>query len=506
MAEASETPTGASIDRSERPGRVGLLLFLAALLVGAALSLSFVAPERAQPLILLLLALLGMAGVFFLFAMAIGAVQFSGQGARNDLTKAMADTAADGLVVVEDDGRILYANESYLVLAGSDSFADLKPVERLFVGAPEVSEAIYRLAQAARDGRAAAEEVRVSPPPAGGRDFGWFRIRVRPLPRAGGRTATLWTVADVTHERERQENVFQELQHAIDYLDHAPAGFFSVDPNGSVIYMNATLAAWLDHDLAKVGSGGLTLRDVVPSDGAAMMRSIAGAAGDVRTETLDLDLRQRGGRFLPVRLYHRVAFGQDGSPGASRTLVLNRSPGEDVAEGQRAAEVRFARFFNSMPIALATVSRAGRVLRTNPSFVRLFGMLPRTDAGGEGRSVLDAVAERDRAALEAALAAAAGRSDSAPLEIGLLENGRSARVWLSPMSGSDEEGESIILYALDMTEQRQLKQQFAQAQKMNAVGQLAGGVAHDFNNVLQAIIGYSDLLLANHRPTDPAFQ
>ena len=41
---------------------------------------------------------------------------------------------------------------------------------------------------------------------------------------------------------------------------------------------------------------------------------------------------------------------------------------------------------------------------------------------------------------------------------------------------------------------------------MHAVGQLAGGVAHDFNNVLQAIIGYSDLLLANHRPTDPSFQ
>ena len=103
-----------------------------------------------------------MAGVFFLFAMAIGVVQFSGQTARNDITKLMADTSGDGLVVIEDDGRITYANEAYLSFAGLQG-GEVRSVERLFTGAPEVSEAIYRLAQAAREHRTGTEEIRLSP-------------------------------------------------------------------------------------------------------------------------------------------------------------------------------------------------------------------------------------------------------------------------------------------------------------------------------------------------------
>ena len=78
----------------------------------------------------------------------------------------MADTAGEGLVVVDDDGRIVYANESYLALAGRGAATDLRAVERLFTGAPEVSEAIYRLAQAAREHRI---RDRGDPPVAGTR-------------------------------------------------------------------------------------------------------------------------------------------------------------------------------------------------------------------------------------------------------------------------------------------------------------------------------------------------
>ena len=67
------------------------------------------------------------------------------------------------------------------------------------------------------------------------------------------------------------------------------------------------------------------------------------------------------------------------------------------------------------------------------------------------------------------------------------------------------EAHGAVFYLLDATEQLRLENQFIQAQKMQAVGQLAGGIAHDFNNLLTAIIGFCDLLLLRHGPGDESF-
>ena len=501
-----DMPPTVSIDRSDRQGSVALVLVFAVFLIVAAMASYWLDDDKRSVFILWFLAVLAALGLLALLLYAVGILQFSARAARNDLTKQLADTHTDGILALDQQGKVIYANAAYLAYAGAGATGDAKPVERLFTGPPEVTEAVYRLAKAAREGRGLIEEIRLAPALAGGGEVGWYKVRVRHVDR-DGRPTVVWTVADRTREREKQENVFQELQHAIDYLDHAPAGFLSAENNGQIVYLNATLAGWLDLDIAQFGPGGIRLSDIIAGDGAALLSGAPGAPGTVATETIDLDLRRANGRTLPVRLFHRVAYAADGTRGPSRTLVLNRSPGEDVAEGLRAAEVRFARFFNSTPLPIATVNKAGQIVRSNAAFARGFSDQFARIAGGEGRSIVHAVAENERAALQAALDAAhEGHGDIAPLDLTLAgEPARSARFFVSAVEERESDDESAIVYALETTEQQKLQEQFFQAQKMNAIGQLAGGVAHDFNNHLQSILGFADLLLTNHKQTDPSY-
>jgi len=510
MTESSAGAARRAIDRSANTARTGsvvLVLLVAGMLVAAVTGIVVLGPGAAEPYILGFLAVLATVGVFSLFALASGILRLPAAEASSPLIKAVVDDAVDGLVVTDGDGRVLYANAAYLDLIDAADVNDMRPVERVFIDDADASEAIYRLLKAASEGKRLQEEVRIAG--AKGRPARWLRLRVRPLGDAKRmRRFTVWSLSDVTRERDRQENVFQELQHAIDYLDHAPAGFFSVDAKGEVVYLNATLANWLDQDLAQVGSGGLKLGDLVAGYGAALLTTLRGAPGEVKTEVLDLDLKTRSGRTLPVRLFHKLAFGADGAPGASRTLVLNRAR-DDGTDPQRAAEIRFVRFFHHTPMAIATVDRDGGIVRTNPLFVRLFhDVLSGQTGEGRGRSISAVVAERDRAALEAAIAeAASGKSDIAPVDATLAGPGeRFGRFYVTAVEEQERDQEAAIVYTLETTAQRELENKVTQQQKMELVGQLAGGIAHDFNNVLSAIIMATDFLLNAHKPTDPSFQ
>ena len=101
-------------DRPERSGSPGLVVALAVILVVVVGAFSLLPRDDAQRLILAFLALLAVVGVFALFALAVGFVQFAGHGARNDLTKLLADTSTEGLLVTEGETQPIYANDAYM--------------------------------------------------------------------------------------------------------------------------------------------------------------------------------------------------------------------------------------------------------------------------------------------------------------------------------------------------------------------------------------------------------
>jgi two-component system, cell cycle sensor histidine kinase and response regulator CckA len=507
IAETDNDPSREPVSGHEpvrRSGSIVLVLLVAAGIVAAAVALMTIGRAQAQPYILGLLALLAMVGLFNLFAFAAGIVRFADRTGDDPVMGRIADHAYDGLAVTDARGHVVYSNAAYLALTGAATAREARPVERVFIGNPDVSEAVFRLLKAAREGKRQQEEVRIADHD--GTHGRWLRMRVRPLgERKREAKYAVWSIADITRDRERQEDVFKELQHAIEYLDHAPCGFFSVNPAGDIGYVNVTLANWLDHDLAEIGSGGLKLADIVSGDGAALLTSIVPAPGEVKTEVFDIDLRMRGGKTMPARLYHKLAFGADGLAGASRTLVISRAR-DERADPQRAAEVRFMRFFDHTPMAIATVDRGGAVVRANARFAKLAQSL--TPDGAAGKSIFRVVNARDRSLLIAAInQAAEGQGDIAPVEAALDgAKERWGQFFVTAVEEDERETEAAIVYMLETTERRTLENQINQSQKMDMVGQLAGGIAHDFNNVLSAIMMANDFLLNAHKPTDPSFQ
>ncbi len=204
---------------------------------------------------------------------------------------------------------------------------------------------------------------------------------------------------------------------------------------------------------------------------------------------------EREGRHgTPVRLFH-VPLDREKEKGPALILLIDDDGGM-VERGKALEQVES--MLSLLPLGLALTDRDGRFLFLNEAFAKTAGI-------GEKEQPLypgDLMIRDDKSAVSDAVRRyASGPPLAGDLAV-RLRNGGEEPVALG-IAGVRGLGEAAVLLSIrDNSEESKLKSQVAQATKMQAVGQLAGGVAHDFNNILTAIIGHCDLMLLRHAPGD----
>ena len=154
----------------------------------------------------------------------------------------------------------------------------------------------------------------------------------------------------------------------------------------------------------------------------------------------------------------------------------------------RDSEERFRTMFEAAPIGMIVRDLDGRILSTNPSFENMLGY-----SGDE-------LGELDPAGLFEE-----SRNELEPEQRFVTKDGseRWGRVDMTVVRDAGQRPQFELSMVQDVTDHKLLEDQLRQAQKMEAIGRLAGGVAHDFNNILTAISGYANIVLERVRGTDP---
>jgi two-component system cell cycle sensor histidine kinase/response regulator CckA len=197
---------------------------------------------------------------------------------------------------------------------------------------------------------------------------------------------------------------------------------------------------------------------------------------------------------VPIRIV-QVPIRENDPSGPLLLLMLD----EALSAGDATSSLAYVETLLSLlPFGLAMADRDGRMLFFNNAFARVAGLAAAEKPSYPGDLV---IAEDQAAVAEAVRRYAVGSQMSGDIQV-RLRTQPDEPVSLS-LAGVRGLGEASVLLSLkDNSEETRLKRQVAQQTKMQAVGQLAGGVAHDFNNVLTAIIGHCDLMLMRHTPGD----
>ncbi|TFZ04819.1 PAS domain-containing hybrid sensor histidine kinase/response regulator [Ramlibacter rhizophilus] len=421
---------------------------------------------------------------------------------REEQYRAVFESSLDGLFVWDEQLRVVDVNPAGLALYGAareDVIGATLFPDSLPAGYVQARLAPLRDALAGRTSHLEATLLR--------KDGGVFDADLRVMPfRQGGRAHAFMVVRDIT-QRRRGDQILRDSEEqyrtifnaSVDALVLRSADFRIVD-------VNATYEAMSGFSRAQVLGLDRVLAN--PPEVSAEIRGLHQRALAGHTVRLETVLLRRDG--------HRYELELRGVPILHRGQPHVLYIGRDITQAKRAeralrdSEEQYRAIFNASADSLVLRDANYRAVEVNPAYTTLSGFT-RDEVIAADRVLTQVDPElrrRHRAEHELALA---GR----PLRFEVTGTRKDGSTWQGEVRGTpmSYRGRPHVLYAVrDITDRiaaetrrAELERQLRQSQKMEAIGQLTGGLAHDFNNLLTSVLGY--VAMAQERPgaaADPA--
>jgi PAS domain S-box-containing protein len=325
------------------------------------------------------------------------------------------------------------------------------------------------------------------------------------------------------HLEERIEEKARELELTHENLktseskyraiyENAMEGIFQTTIDGRLLSVSPSLA----HILGYVSPDEIisTVTDIdrrlyVRSEDRERFRHTLEQEGEI--SGFETQFRKKNGDIIDVMVSAKAIRDENGELLHFQGFNIDISERKRAETALRKSVAHLRTLVETIPDLIWLKDPEGIYLSCNQKFERFFGakekdIIGKTDYDFVDKKLADFFREKDRAAL------AAGRSIMNEEEVTFADDGHKEMLETikTPMFDSDGKLIGVLGIARDLTERRlaekekaRVEDQYRQAQKVEAIGRLAGGVAHDLNNLLTPILGYGELLFDEFGPSDP---
>ncbi len=403
------------------------------------------------------------------------------------LAERVLDSDQDARLVARRDGVVTYANRAYFQLARSAGVmgpAGLPPrIDRLFAQQGAEATKVFRLCKAAKSAEAGEEIIYQTMGLAGGGQRRRFEVSVRPI--RGSDEHVTWRLRELPVDEKEHDSL------AAAYADF-PQAVFALEKSGQIAWANAAA-----RDKLGAARGQLqTIDDIVLGETG----DIVSGLWRIDREPLSAQVRRKNADPAEASF---VAFrrGGVGEGFACVEMMIDDAADEteDVALSGDISESPFG-----VAIVEGEINREGRIIEANKAFTDAFGAQKKNAplVKSVTQATLEELADEIRRKTRAG-----GAPKGIETTVGTGVHARTYALFARPVrrKRGSYGVRRTLLYSVDVTDRKQMEEEYAQDQKLRGIGELASKVAHDFNNYLQVVIGHCERLMLKHPAGDPAY-